>query len=74
MIETLTLFTGAGTAEFVEKYPNVYKPFSELYTSSMDIIRNGIEEGTLKGNWGEDYTEKAEKLMELWNARRQNRI
>ena len=74
LIETLTLFTSAGTSEFVEKYPNLCKPFSELYTSSMDFIRNGIKEGTLKGNWGEDYTEKAEQLMELWNAQRQNRV
>ena len=71
LIETLTLFTSAGTAEFVEKYPNLCKPFSELYSSSMDFIRHGIEEGALKGNWGEDYTEKAEELMELCNARRQ---
>ena len=71
LIETLTLFTIAGTAEFVEKYPNLCKPFSELYSSSMDFIRHGIEDGALKGNWGEDYTEKAEELMELCNARRQ---
>ena len=62
------------SAEFVEKYPNLCKPFSKLYTSSMDFIRNGIKEGTLKGNWGEDYTEKAEQLMELWNAQWQNRV
>ena len=74
LIETLTLFTSAGTAEFVKKYLNLCKPFSKLYTSSMAFIRNGIKEGTLKGNWGEDYTEKAEQLMELWNAQRQNRV
>lgn len=68
LIETLTLFTGTGTAEFVEKYPDLCRTFSDMYLSAMESIRQGLREDTLHGSWGEDYTKKGLELMELWQA------
>ena len=54
VIETLTVFTKAGTAQFVEKYPDICNEFSDLYTSSMNMIEERVRTDTVKNEWGED--------------------
>lgn len=63
VIETLTVFTKAGTAQFVEKYPDICNEFSDLYTSSMNMIEERVRTDTVKNGWGDDYTKEAQILL-----------
>ena len=63
LIETLTVFTKAGTAQFVERYPDICNEFSDLYISSMNMIEERVRTDTVKNEWGEDYREEAQMLL-----------
>lgn len=68
LIETLTIFTKAGTAQFVEKYPYICNEFSDLYISSMNMIEKRVCEDTVKNQWGEDYTKEAQLLLKDYHG------
>lgn len=63
LIETLTVFTKAGTAQFVVRYPDICNEFSDLYISSMNMIEERVRTDTVKNEWGDDYTEEAQMLL-----------
>ena len=63
LIETLTVFTKAGTAQFIEEYPDICNEFSDLYISSMNMIEERVRTDTVKNEWGDDYTEEAQMLL-----------
>ena len=63
LIETLTVFTKAGTAPFIEEYPDICNEFSDLYISSMNMIEERVRTDTVKNEWGDDYTEEAQMLL-----------
>ena len=63
LIETLSVFTKAGTAQFVERYPDICNEFSDLYISSMNMIEERVNSNTVKNGWGDDYTEEAQMLL-----------
>ena len=67
VIETLTVFTKAGTAQFVEKYPGICNEFSDLYISSMNMIEERVRTDTVKNGWGDDYTKEAQMLLKDYN-------
>ncbi|MBQ8052486.1 MAG: hypothetical protein IJ198_01585 [Lachnospiraceae bacterium] len=68
LIETLTIFTKAGTAQFVEKYPYICNEFSDLYISSMNMIEKRVCADTVKNQWGEDYTKEAQLLLKDYHG------
>ena len=47
LIETLSVFTKAGTAQFVERYPDICNEFSDLYISSMNMIEERVNSNTV---------------------------
>ena len=63
LIATLDIFTKAGAAQFLEKYPEICKEFSDLYASSMQMMEERVSNGTMKDGWGEDYTEEAQRVL-----------
>ena len=65
LIETLSIFVKADTEKFLEKYPDLCSEFTELYRSSMQMIKDRLLEGTLKNGWGTDYSEKAREMLQM---------
>ena len=63
MIETLKIFTGANCREFIEKYPEVCNKFTNLYVESMKQLKIRFDEGSLRNEWGEDYTVLAKEVL-----------
>ncbi len=63
LIETLTVFTKAGAAEFIQKYPELCHEFSDLYIQSMKMLEEKVEDHTVRNEWGDDYTKEALALL-----------
>lgn len=72
LIETLTIFTKAGTAEFIDRYPEICDTFSSLYVSSIRSVEEMVQNGKAQNEWGDDYTEEAERLLKLYRGEESN--
>lgn len=72
LIETLTIFTKAGTAEFIDRYPEICDAFSSLYVSSIRSVEEMVQNGKAQNEWGDDYTEEAERLLKLYRGEESN--
>lgn len=64
LIGTLAIFTKAGAAQFVEKYPHICDEFSDLFISSMNMLEERVRTNTVRNGWGDDYTEEALRVLE----------
>ena len=70
MIGTLRIFAGANIDSFISKNPEVCIEFNNLYRDSVDMLEKLLAEGRVRNEWGEDYTETAEEVLNL--SRRNN--
>lgn len=65
MIEAMRVFVEAGTQDFVKRYPQMCGKFSEVFEGCLKVIEDGMKNGTLQNEWGENYEEEAEEVLRL---------
>lgn len=65
LIGAMYIFAKAGTSEFVAKYPDLCKEFTDLYTNSIHLIEEKVSNGKMKNEWGDDYTNEAKRVLEF---------
>ena len=65
MIETLGIFSEANASDFVRNYPDVCPEFTQLYTESINHLKEIYDKGAVCNSWGEDYSEQAKQVLEL---------
>lgn len=63
LLDTMAIFSQAGTDEFVKKHPDFCPVFTQQYNDAMQFIRSKVNEGEWRGTWGEDYHEKAIQIL-----------
>ena len=68
MIETIRIFSEAGTADFIRKYPDLCPKFTQLFTESIKQLQEMIEKNSVCNEWGEDYREEAEQVFALLDS------
>ena len=68
MIETLRIFSEAGTADFIRKYADLCPKFTQLFTESIKQLQEMIEKNSVCNEWGEDYREEAEQVIALLDS------
>ena len=65
MIEILGVFAQARAKEFIRKYPDVCTEFTQLYENSIASLEKKLAEGTVRNEWGEDYSTDAEAVIRM---------
>ena len=63
LLDTLDLFTEAGAAEFVRYHPYYCIEFKKLFRESVSMIEKRLAKGALCNEWGEDFTEEAQRVI-----------
>ena len=66
MIETLGVFAQARTEEFIRKYPDICREFTQLYKRSIAELEKKRAEGKVRNEWGEDYSREAEAVIRMY--------
>ena len=56
---------GANIDSFISQNPEVCIEFNNLYRDSVDMLEKLLAEGRVRNEWGEDYTETAEEVLNL---------
>lgn len=64
LAETMLLFSGNGASVFLAKHGNLCPEFTELYNNKIEFLRAAVEKGSLKGDWGDDHTNAAQRVLE----------
>ncbi|MBQ9167340.1 MAG: hypothetical protein IJX67_02890, partial [Oscillospiraceae bacterium] len=66
LIETLRIFAKADCEGFLSKNPEACVEFTGLYRESMEMLEKLLEAGKICNEWGEDYTEAAIEVLNLY--------
>ena len=66
LIETLRIFAEADCEGFLSKNPEACVEFTGLYRESMEMLEKLLKAGKMCNEWGEDYTEAAIEVLNLY--------
>lgn len=64
VLDAMEIFIEAGTTEFVNKYPEMCPEFTDLYSKTLEFMKERVKEGEWSNEWGESYFDRAEEVLE----------
>ena len=63
-LEVMEHFVRLGTISFLQRYPDLCPEFGEKFRAVLLGFRYAVENGTIKGDWNQDFTDFGRALLE----------
>lgn len=64
LVEVTEFFTDHGAVVFLARNKSKYPEFEECFRSALMFLFTGVATGKVAGTWGDDYTERAEEILD----------
>ena len=63
LVEVTEFFVDHGSREFIEQCEIPCPEFTECFTQALLFLLAGVSRGSVAGDWGDDYTERAYDIL-----------